>query len=503
MIEKSFISKLIILFLVFGLCTAFVFAQSGSKKDVLALSYPMDKEVKVPFRSNGGYAGLKALAKIKREPKKGTKINIEASNLPQVFDFGSIYTTYILWAIGTDGSISRLGEMKSKSKGTTSGKLEVNTPLETFALIITAEPHQKVHKPSNKMILENLTPAEASKNLISSLSITYSYNDSDYFRDENVEDTKSKEYRKIPLSVLGARQAVRLASYAGAEFNAVEEFKKANAKLEELNNALTQKQKEKQIDYLAEQTMDLAVDAEKKAEETRKEKTEINKKNVLNQELEDAKGDINYFKNKANETEEKYEKEKRDREKCEQNNIRIKDNLTDERQAKVSAEEQLKIARDTINEQNKLIARLEERIELNQTIPELKQFFATIGTLKSTDPRIITVVLPETIWLSPESDEFSESAIERLVSFFKKIGDQKDCTTCKVEIAVYTDSNLDEAELIALKEDRAKALATEIIRAGMDKNKVKFEGLGSSTSTTVQKGQNRYKNRRTEVTLKF
>ena len=91
---------------------------------------------------------MKGEGKIKRTNKNGTEIELSISKMPRPFELGAGYATYILWAISPDGQVDNLGEIKRRGFFEFDSKISVTTPLQTFALIVTAEPHFLVRRPS-------------------------------------------------------------------------------------------------------------------------------------------------------------------------------------------------------------------------------------------------------------------------------------------------------------------------------------------------------------------
>jgi hypothetical protein len=92
-------------------------------------------------------------------PKRGsTLLNLRFKDLPPANRFGSQFLTYVLWAISPDGRAQSLGELMLE--GSDKGKLSTSTPLQTFALILTAEPYYAVSQPSEVVVLENVLTRE-------------------------------------------------------------------------------------------------------------------------------------------------------------------------------------------------------------------------------------------------------------------------------------------------------------------------------------------------------
>src|SRR6185436_3127015 len=109
---------------------------------------------------------LKGEAKVKREGRRGTRVGVSIDNLPRAHELGGIYTTFVVWAISPDGRVDNLGEIKRGGSPFIASKLDVTTPLQTFALLITAEPHFLMKVPSRMVVLENIAPQKLGKSAI-------------------------------------------------------------------------------------------------------------------------------------------------------------------------------------------------------------------------------------------------------------------------------------------------------------------------------------------------
>src|SRR6266481_9204721 len=98
-----------------------------------------------PIMPNGKGSG-------KVESKQG-RIQISADfqklSPPQLF--GPEYLTFVLWAITPEGKSNNLGEILLDGD---KSKISVTTSLQTFGLIVTAEPYFAVSTPSNAVVLE-------------------------------------------------------------------------------------------------------------------------------------------------------------------------------------------------------------------------------------------------------------------------------------------------------------------------------------------------------------
>jgi hypothetical protein len=205
------------------------FGQADSRRTTVAITYPLDQTIEVTFRGTTRLPRLKGTAKVRRQGRRGTRVELNIDNMPRAYELGGVYTTYVLWAISPDGHVDNLGEIKRSGSGLIDSKIDVTTPLQTFALVVTAEPHFLVHSPSRMVVLENVAPVAIRDAQLETSRIQYIGNTSDYFRDSGVPTIAESDYRDIPVALLGARQAVNLARYAGAERDAPNELRTANA----------------------------------------------------------------------------------------------------------------------------------------------------------------------------------------------------------------------------------------------------------------------------------
>jgi hypothetical protein len=106
-----------------------------------------------------GFAGTPLLpaarGEAKVEPGRGaTLIRASFSNMLPPQRFGAQYLTYVVWAISSDGRAQNLGELSLD--GSNKGKLQTSTPLQAFAMIVTAEPYYSVTQPSDVVVMENV-----------------------------------------------------------------------------------------------------------------------------------------------------------------------------------------------------------------------------------------------------------------------------------------------------------------------------------------------------------
>jgi outer membrane protein OmpA-like peptidoglycan-associated protein len=158
-------------------------------------------------------------------------IEAEFSGLQPAGRFGPEYLTYVLWAISPEGRPANLGEVLLNHEG--HSKLNVTSNLQTFALIVTAEPYFAVTQPSDVVVMENEIRSDT-KGTVEQVEAKYELLQRGlYESDINPADMQPiKGGSKTPLELYEARNAVRIARWTGAEQYASDTFKKAQASLQ-------------------------------------------------------------------------------------------------------------------------------------------------------------------------------------------------------------------------------------------------------------------------------
>ena len=181
--NNSKVLNIVIILLLVCVLAGSGFGQVDVPRRTTAITYPLDDVVFVQFRGTTRFPRMKGEGKMKRTSRNGTEIDLSVSKMPRPFELGAGFATYVLWAISPDGQVDNLGEIKRRGFFEFDSKISVTTPLQTFALIITAEPHFLVRQPSQEIMLENLNPyTQTGKVIKTTPAIQYFGNSSDYFR---------------------------------------------------------------------------------------------------------------------------------------------------------------------------------------------------------------------------------------------------------------------------------------------------------------------------------
>jgi len=83
--------------------------QNDTRRTTIAITYPLNQTIEVPFRGTTRLPRLKGTAKIRRQGRRGTRVERSSENMPRAYELVSGDTAYVLWAISPDGAVESLG----------------------------------------------------------------------------------------------------------------------------------------------------------------------------------------------------------------------------------------------------------------------------------------------------------------------------------------------------------------------------------------------------------
>jgi outer membrane protein OmpA-like peptidoglycan-associated protein len=216
-------------------------------------------ETKVDFRGTTLLPDARGGAEV--QSKQGTiKVDAWFKRLQPASRFGPEYMTYVLWAISPEGRPVNLGEVLPDGGG--SAHLEVTSDLQSFGLIVTAEPHFAVTKPSDVVVMENFVTKDTN-GTIEQVDAKYELlKRGQYTANVNpAELTPMPVDGRTPIDIYEARNAVRIARWAGAETYAADTFRKAELDLQNAQNLLSSKRNRKESITDAREAAQMAEDA--------------------------------------------------------------------------------------------------------------------------------------------------------------------------------------------------------------------------------------------------
>src|SRR5579863_744073 len=158
-------------------------------------------------------------------------IEAEIKDLKPASLFGPEYLTYVLWAISPEGRPVNLGEVLLNDDG--HSKLTVTSDLQSFALIVTAEPYFAVTQPSDVVVMENVIDKHTT-GTIEEVDAKYELlQRGQYVTNANPADLQPLAMDpKTPIELYEARNALRIAKWTGADRYASDSLQKAETDLQ-------------------------------------------------------------------------------------------------------------------------------------------------------------------------------------------------------------------------------------------------------------------------------
>ena len=493
--------------------TSFVFAQADVPRRTTAITYPLDDVVFVQFRGTTRFPRMKGEAKIKRTSRNGSEIDLSVSKMPRPFELGGGYATYILWAVSPEGQVDNLGEIKRRGFFEFDSKMSVTTKLQTFALIITAEPHFLVRRPSQEIMLENLSPyTTTGKTIATTPAIQYFGNSSDYFRDSRTPEIAELDYSKTPSTILQAKQAVALARYAGAERDAAEEMGAAESLLISAETAWKAGRPEESVDITARQAISSAVKAESTAFVRKDAREKRNEKTRSDAEARDAENRFQDAQDKIAELRAELASETRNKELSERDGINFSQQIKDLRDENGKLREELgRLRVEADNAKARLAAMETERQaseeqrlrdeklnNLQSAQGEFMQSLRRFGTVAKNE-RGIVLTMPENFWSAIRSTDFAPNSDAKLSSLGELLAGNADY---RVIIESHTDNRGTIEELETLTQQRSRAIGERLAGFGVAETRIEAKGLAAGLPVAPNTtNANRAKNRRVQLIL--
>jgi outer membrane protein OmpA-like peptidoglycan-associated protein len=211
---------------------------------------------KVDFQGTDLLQGASGEARVEGK-KTNFQIEVKFQNLEDATKFGLEYLTYVLWAVSPQGRPVNLGEVTLEHN---SAHLKASTDLQTFGMIVTAEPYFAVTAPGNMVVMESAPVNDAgTENIEAKYDLvsrgTYSSTNT------HIQDAIFGIDNKTPLELFEARNALRIARIAAGDKYAAFIISKAGQQLLAAESAYRQKQNKAAIEAAAKEATETAEEA--------------------------------------------------------------------------------------------------------------------------------------------------------------------------------------------------------------------------------------------------
>ena len=157
-----------------------------------------------------------------------TRISLHFDHLSNPAQYGPEYLTLVLWGITPEGRAERLGEVSLKNPGDKNAELYATTDLQTFGMIVTAEPYFSVSQPSDVVVMENFLRGDTTGTM-EKIDAKYELLKRGQYT-LNIGANKLTPLTadlKVPLQYREAREAIAIAKAQGADKYAADTMQKA------------------------------------------------------------------------------------------------------------------------------------------------------------------------------------------------------------------------------------------------------------------------------------
>lgn len=188
-----------------------------------------------------------------------TKVDAWVEKMKPAEQIGPEFLTYVLWAITPEGRPQNLGEVHLESG--TKAKISAATELQSFGLIVTAEPYYAVTQPSSAVVLENVL-AKGTAGTIMPIDAKYELLERSFYETQaTTPGFRGALDRNTPLDLREARSAMAIATSVGGERYAADTMEKARVDLNNAEDLARSKGDTKRIETLARHATQLFEDA--------------------------------------------------------------------------------------------------------------------------------------------------------------------------------------------------------------------------------------------------
>src|ERR1043166_1294502 len=222
-----------------------------------AVHYRQGGTVKTQFQATELLTGSSGEAKI--EAKKTTiAVDAKLLGMEDPTKFGLEYLTYVLWAVSPQGRAENLGELILEHGN---AHLKTSTDMQTFGLIVTAEPYFAVTQPGNMVVMESVVPENVAQGEEISAKYELVGRGTYSATNQRIQNAIFGIDRTIPLQLFKARNALRIAHIAAGDKYATSILPKADQQLMQAETANRQKQGRPAIESAAREATQTAEEA--------------------------------------------------------------------------------------------------------------------------------------------------------------------------------------------------------------------------------------------------
>jgi outer membrane protein OmpA-like peptidoglycan-associated protein len=428
------------------------------------------------------------------------QITAEFSKLEPAQKFGDEYLTYVLWAITPEGKSNNLGEILLDGD---KSKIDVTTSLQTFGLIVTAEPYFAVSQPSNVVVLQNAVLPETAGTIEQAPANYQLLDRGAYSYKASTSSGKySKSDSKVPLELFEAQNAVQIAISSGAQKYAPDALNKAQESLTQAQDLLARNGNNKLIVQASRDAVQNAADARHIALDRQEEERAAQERADAAKREADAKAQADAAAASQQQEAAARQEAEMQRLKAERDAAQAAaataradaDRLAAQQQAE---RERQNAEQERLKAQQAQDAAAQSEREKQQLRAQLLEQFNRI--LPTTDtPRGLKVNMADVLFAFGKYD-LRPTAREALA---KLAGIVLGHPGLKLSVEGYTDSIGSDEVNQTLSEKRASTVRDYLVQQGLDPSSITATGFGKSNPVASNDtNEGRQQNRRVEIII--
>lgn len=419
------------------------------------------------------------------ESKQGRiQINAEFRKMGPAQAFGPEYLTYVLWAITPEGKSNNLGEVILDGD---QSKMQVTTSLQTFGLVVTAEPYYAVAQPSNVVVLENTILPET-KGTIEQADAKYQSLEKGQYSYDVSSASAHYAKSKTPLELDEARNAVQIAEAAGAQQYASDAFLRAQNSLNSAERLFAGKKDKKEVIQASRDAVQNAADARNTAINREQEEKAAQERAAEAQRTAQAQAE-------AAAAATKQQQEQVAREQAEQQAQRDAQARAEADAARQEAQQRAQQEQQAAAQAQQAAARAEQAKEQLRTTL-LQQFNQILPTTDT--PRGLKVNISDVLFDTGKYDLRvpAREALARLSGIVVAH------PGLKLQVEGFTDSVESDTFNQTLSENRANSVRAYLINQGIDPAAITAIGYGKSNPVgSNDTATGKQQNRRVEIVI--
>ena len=443
-------------------------------------------------------------------------LNVALHHMKGARDLGLPYLTYVLWGITPEGRPVNLGEVIPDDDGT--AHLQLTTALQSFGMIVTAEPYFAVTRPSTAVVAENIIPDNV-KGFVRTINTKFDLMDKGQYT-TNIDPATlpafGENLRKVPLQLLEARDAVAIARGTGADHYAADTLAKAQDMLDRAEDYYRRKQGTTPIGTAARAATQAAEDARLLTINKKEEERAAAARQRMQERIANAQSEAEAQQERARLARQQAEDEAAQRRRAEEEREAAQRAAQEAEQARLAAEQQLQAAQqqqaqlqaqqqqlqqqtEQARQQAQAAEQAREQAERQAAEQRQRLVQQLNSVLQTKDTARGVVAQMSDVLFDVNKATLKPDAKIRLA---KVAGIVMAYPDLKLEIDGYTDSTGTQRRNEVLSEERAASVRDFLISQGVPVDNVTARGFGEQNPiASNETAAGRRMNRRVELVV--